>query len=470
VFHYIRPQDIADIIIMSFLVYQLYSWFRNSKALQIGIGIGFLGILYVVTKNLGLFMTSWILQELGTVLFVLIIVIFQAEIRQALYRISLLRNLFGRQEGKQSLDLSDLTGSIFSLAAARTGALLVFQRREPLGEYLLHGTPLDSIVSGQLISTIFWNGTPLHDGALVITDNRITQASCHLPLSIRTDLPRHYGTRHRAGLGLTERSDAVVVIVSEERGEVSLAVSGVLERIATREELNARLNALLIPVMPEVVKVSWRQRLLRNMVPKIVTVVAVFASWLIITARQGEILTVTAPLKFHNLPEKLALIKSSPDEVEVQVKAYSRLFDPSKQADIIADINLARIREGVNSLAITSDDLHLPLGVVVAGISPSVVKVTAEKKARKMLRVQVKTVGRLPGRLRVKSILPVPEEIAVEGPVHLLEQLESVQTEVVNLAEAYQNPEMPVRVLQPAPQAAIMPPAEVRIRLVTSRR
>src|SRR5512135_3023871 len=110
---------------MSFLVYQLYGWFRNTKALQVVLGLGSLGVVYIVTKNLGLFMTSWILQELGTVLFVLIIVIFQTEIRQALYRISLLRNLFGRQEGKPSMDLSELTGSIFSLAAARTGALLV---------------------------------------------------------------------------------------------------------------------------------------------------------------------------------------------------------------------------------------------------------------------------------------------------------------------------------------------------------
>src|SRR5512138_1587682 len=124
---------------MSFLVYQLYSWFRNTKAMQVVIGLGFLGVLYVVTKNLGLFMTSWILQELGTVLFVLLIVIFQSEIRQALYRFSLLRNLFDRQENSSQLDLMDIANTVFALAAGRTGAIIVFQRREPLEEYLLHG-------------------------------------------------------------------------------------------------------------------------------------------------------------------------------------------------------------------------------------------------------------------------------------------------------------------------------------------
>ena len=203
---YIRPQDIADILIMSFLVYQLYRWFKNTKALQVVMGIGFLVVLYFVTKNLDLFMTSWILQELGTVLFILIIVIFQTEIRQALYRFSLLRNLFGREATASRLDLMGVSGALFKLAGEKTGAILVFQRKEPLEEYLMHGVPLDSLVSPQLITTIFRDGTALHDGAAVIRDDRITQASCHLPLSANADIPQYFGTRHRSGLGLSERS------------------------------------------------------------------------------------------------------------------------------------------------------------------------------------------------------------------------------------------------------------------------
>ena len=123
---FVRPQDIVDILIMTFLVYQLYSWFKDTRALQVVTGLAFLVILYVITKNLGLFMTSWILQELGTVLFVLVIVIFQAEIRQALYRFSLLRNLFGRTETEHQIELLDLAQTMFSLADSRTGAIIVF--------------------------------------------------------------------------------------------------------------------------------------------------------------------------------------------------------------------------------------------------------------------------------------------------------------------------------------------------------
>ena len=243
---------------MSFLVYQLYSWFKNTKALQIVIGLGFLVILYFVTKNLDLYMTSWILQELGTVLFILIIVIFQTEIRQALYRFSPLRNLFGRQANGFRLDLMELSRTIFVFAAEKTGAIIVFQRKEPLDEYLMHGVPLDSLVSTQLLASIFNEGTPLHDGAVVIRDGRVTQASCHLPLSVNSELPQFYGTRHRAALGLSERSDAAIVTISEERGEVTLALSGELEKIDTPEHLSEKLHGILMPPDQEIIRVSLR--------------------------------------------------------------------------------------------------------------------------------------------------------------------------------------------------------------------
>ena len=467
-FHYVRPQDIADIFIMSFLVYQLYSWFKNTKALQVVIGLAFLGVLYIVTKNLDLFMTSWILQELGTVLLVLLIVIFQTEIRQALYRISLLRNLFGRQDNGLQLDLMDFCTTFFALASEKTGAIIVFQRKEPLDEYLLHGVPLDSLVTAQLIGTIFRPGTPLHDGALVVSEGRITQASCHLPLSTNAELPRHYGTRHRAGLGLTERSDAVVVVVSEERGEVSLAVSGEMTRVATAEQLSEKLHHLLAPPTPEVTKISLRQRLFRNLWPKLITLLLVSICWLIITAKQGGIVTVTAPIKFHNLPENLALVKTSPEEVDVQLKVFSGLIPSPKQLDIVGDVDLRKINEGTNQIAIKSNDFQLPPGVMVTGINPAVVKVSVEKKVRKTLRIRVKTTGRLAGRLQSRKLKVDPATVEAEGPEHIMAQLDSVETEEVNLTGLQPAIVQEKRLLAPAPDVKLLRDEPVSIRLVRS--
>jgi len=460
-FPYIRPQDIADILIMSFLVYQLYSWFKNTRALHVVMGLGFLVLLYVATKNFGLFMTSWVLQELGTGLFVLLIVIFQSEIRQALYRFSLLRNLFGRQGSSSQLDLMDLSSTIFALAQERTGAIIVFQRKELLDEYLLHGIPIDSIVSTQLIGTVFRDGTPLHDGAIVIRDNRVTEASCHLPLSNNAELPSYYGTRHRAALGLTERSDAAVVVVSEERGEVSLALSGKLDRIDTPELLSGRLNTLLATPAPEVTGISLHRWLFSNLWPKLIILFLVCICWLIITAKQGGIVTVTAPLKFHNLPEGLALVKATPEDVEVQLKAVSGLTPSPKELDIMADLNLAKTREGVNQLSIKSSDFQLPLGVIVTGINPSVVKVTLEKKVRKTLQVKVRTSG----RQSFRKIVVDPPLVEAEGPEHVMGRLDSVETEEVSLSGLPRGTVLEKRLLSPAPQVKILREEPVRVRL-----
>ncbi|HJV65093.1 MAG TPA: diadenylate cyclase CdaA [Geomonas sp.] len=380
---YFRPQDIADILIMTFLVYQLYTWFKNTRALQVLFGLFFLGVIYVVTKSLGLFMTSWILQELGTVLLVLLIVVFQAEIRQALYRLSLLRKLFDRQEASQRVDLLEFSSAIFALAAQRIGALTVFQREEQLDDFILHGVPLDSLVSGQLLHSIFVTTSPLHDGALWIKDGRVARASCHLPLSVSPDVPQHFGTRHRAGLGLSERSDAVVVIVSEERGEVSLALGGELQKVGSQAELHERLTALLLPLSKESRRVGLRTRLFSNFWPKLAVFALVFICWSLITYRQGEILTVSAPIKYHNLPDNLTMTRSYPDEIDLQLKAFSNLVASPKDLDVVVDLDLSKVKEGGNTMPIRKEDIKLPPGVVVATMERTTVRVTTERKTRK---------------------------------------------------------------------------------------
>ena len=460
-FSYFRAQDIADILIMSFLVYQLYSWFKNTRALQVVIGLGFLVLLYVATKNLGLFMTSWVLQELGTVLFVLLIVIFQSEIRQALYRFSLLRNMFGRQGNTMQLDLMDLSRTIFDLAMERTGAIIVFQRQELLDEYLLHGIPLDSLVSSQLIGTLFRQGTPLHDGAVIIKENRVTQASCHLPLSTSSELPSYYGTRHRAALGLSERSDSVIIVVSEERGEVSLAVAGQLTRIETPELLSERLHSLLAYSTPESSRISLRHILFSDLWSKLIILLLVCICWFIITVRQGGIVTVTAPLKFHNIPEGLALEKSSPEELDVQLKTFSSLTPSPKEIDITADLDLGGTREGINTIPVKSSDFRLPLGVKITGINPSTVKVNMEKKVRKPLWIKARTTGRHHRvRLRID-----PATVEAVGPEHLMERINSVDTEEIDLSSLEPGEAVETRLLSPAPQVKLLREEPVKIKV-----
>jgi len=465
-----RIQDIADILIMTFLVYQLYTWFRKTRALQVVIGLGFLIVLYLVTKNFGLFMTSWILQELGTVIFVLIIVVFQGEIRQALYRFSLLRNFFDTNVGALPLNLPELAATIFSLAQRRTGALIVFERQEKLDDQLLHGVRLDSLVSGQLIGSIFEDGGPLHDGAVIISNGRITEASCHLPLSASGDLPQHMGTRHRAALGLAERSDALIVVVSEERGEVTLVAGGEFTPVPSAEMLVSLLTRQLDFSPPKVAGFSIRQRLIHNFVPKLVTLLLVFASWLVITAREGGLQTVTAQVKFHGLPENLVLKADAPEEVEMQLKALSTLFPVSGKLEVAADIDLSKIREGVNSIPLDSKAFQLPLGVSVVRVTPATLKVVAEKKGYRELPVTLRKTGRLPRGIRIKTMAVEPARVTVVGPESELALLSQVETEPLDLAAIQRSQTIDVKLVLPSPQVQLRREEAAQVRIVTTSR
>lgn len=460
-----RIQDIADILIMTILVYQLYVWFRKTRALQVVLGLGFLVILYIITKNLGLYMTSWILQELGTVIFVLIIVVFQGEIRQALYRFSLLRNFFDRNDQPVSVDLSSIVTTVFSLAEKRTGALIVFERQEKLDDHLLHGVPVDSVVSSQLLFSLFEERSPLHDGAVVIKNGRIAEASTHLPLSASSELPQHFGTRHRAAVGLAERTDALVIVVSEERGTVSTVIGGELTEVKNANELEALLITLLETKAADTLKFSFRERVFNNVMPKFVTFVLVLACWVLINARQGGIQTVTAQVKFHSLPENLIIKDDLPAELEVQLKALSTIFASSRKMDVVADLDLSRIHEGVNNISVDNKVFRLPLGVSVVKVAPALIKVVAEKRVSYEVPVVLKKTGKLTKGVRLRSVTLDPAVVTVSGSESELSRIKQIYTEPFDLSMVSRNQTFEARLLLPSSQIQLKGDESVKIKV-----
>lgn len=369
-----RPQDFLDILIMSILIYQLYSWFRNSRALQALTGLVVITAIYFVTRQAGLIMTSWILQQLGTVLIVLIVVVFQNEIRQALYRFSRVRDLAGGGDKPPCSSASLIAQIAFELADEHCGALIIFERKDLLDEYIRNGIEIDSLVSPALVRSIFMDRTPLHDGAMLIRNGRIAQASCHLPLSDDHNLPQHLGTRHRAALGLSECSDALVVVVSEERGEVSLAVGNRLLPMENAQQLEAQLEELLTSSdlkndnpLPG--------RIFRNLPIKAAIVVAVSVIWLLFSLRQGEVAIIPVPLTFHGLPEGMNLTRVSPDEVTVRLRSDSGLVPSPRQLDLTADLDLSGIREGNNTLTVSAANVRVPPGMKVVSLEPTTIRV-----------------------------------------------------------------------------------------------
>ena len=215
---------------------------RGSRALAVLTGLGLLTVLYFVARALGLYTLSWLLQYIFGSLFILIVVIFQADIRQALGEMGTHR-LFRRRELLRS-GVDEVVQACMEMARLRIGALIVIERSMRLGDMIKReGVRLDALLSCQLLMNIFYPKAPLHDGAVVISKGRIMAAGCILPLAVAKG--QNFGTRHRAALGITNESDAVAIAVSEERGEISVAMKGELVRSLDATRLRQVLNEIL---------------------------------------------------------------------------------------------------------------------------------------------------------------------------------------------------------------------------------
>jgi diadenylate cyclase len=238
--------DVLDILIVSVLIYEVLKMIRGTRAMQMVIGSVVVLLLLYFSQRLPLQTVNWLIRNVVAYAAFAVIVLFQSDIRRALSHLG--RAPFFRYFSDSERDAETIEEVITAagmLAKARVGAIIVFEREIGLRNYIESGIPIDARVSYDLLTTIFQPTTPLHDGAAIIQENRIAAASCFLPLTVNTRIDRDLGTRHRAAIGLTEESDAIAVVVSEERGEISLALHGHIERRLAAEDLRARLQALV---------------------------------------------------------------------------------------------------------------------------------------------------------------------------------------------------------------------------------
>ncbi len=235
-------RDWLDIALVSFLVYQIFQLVRGSRAVAILTGLGILTLLFFMASEMGLYTLTWILQYIFSSIVVLIVVIFQSDIRQALGEIGAHR-IF-RRKALQSSGVEEVVKACVEMARQRIGALIVIERSMQLGDMIKkEGVRLDALISHQLLLNIFYPKAPMHDGAVIISVGRIMAAAVILPLAVAKG--QNFGTRHRAALGITRESDAIAIVVSEERGEISVAMKGELARSLDATRLRQVLNEIL---------------------------------------------------------------------------------------------------------------------------------------------------------------------------------------------------------------------------------
>lgn len=217
-------RNVLDILIVAYIFYWTYTFLVNTRAVQLLKGFAVIIIVAILAGAMHLDTLDWLIKNLTTSLLITVVVLFQPELRRLITRFGQ-KNWLANDSAKESFQLDELVNAIFAMAEGKVGSLIVIERNTGLKSYVESGVIVDSGISEELIRTIFFPLTPLHDGALIIQEGRVAGAACYLPLSDSKEIHKNHGARHRAGLGIAEESDALVIVTSEERGEISIMVN-----------------------------------------------------------------------------------------------------------------------------------------------------------------------------------------------------------------------------------------------------
>jgi uncharacterized protein (TIGR00159 family) len=361
-----RWQSVADVVVLAVAIYLLLHWSREARALRLAVSILALHVAALVTRELNLLITSWVLDAATVVALLILVIAFQPELRRAVMRM----DLFGRASPERQLPVwAAVAAAAAALAEEWCGALIVVVQDDSITEVVAGGVTLDSRVSPEILQAIFQKSSPIHDGAVVIEGDQITRAKVFLPLT-QQQAPERYGTRHRAALGLTERSDAIVVVVSEERGEITLMREGHATLVPNQDTLLAALRTMA----PVDAGRSHKPRRKPSVLELGIGATAVALSILIWAVTfllpGGSVRMQTVPVEFRNVPFGLTIASQSADSVQVWTRASDFVFDSFDLGGLVAHCDLAKSHEGMNVIRLDASAVDMPPGVKMESWTP----------------------------------------------------------------------------------------------------
>jgi diadenylate cyclase len=369
-------RDLADIALAAVIFWGLLVWLRRTRALFAFLGLAILALVYLVARQVNFHLTAWIFQGFSAVVLILIVVVFQEDLRRLLEQIGAWgagrRGPLAIAEGA-----GILVRTVWRMAEERTGALLVLPGREPLERHLEGGVPLDGHLTEPLLLSLFDTHSPGHDGAVLVAGQRAARFGCRLPLSSNQGEIGQGGTRHAAALGLAERTDALCVVVSEERGTVCVARDGALRRIHTPEALEDALREFTAASADVGAPVGWR-RFFGPVWPYGAVAMALAAGlWFLLVPGSSTVVTVLkAPVVVENLPVGYVLESVDPERVDVTVSGPrgAVYLGPADKVQVRIDAFLAQL--GRRTFQINADRVDHPPGIEIRGISPSQVRIS----------------------------------------------------------------------------------------------
>jgi uncharacterized protein (TIGR00159 family) len=467
----VRIVDFFDIFIISVVLYFCILWLRERSSRIAFAGITLVAALYVAARTFNMYLTSFLFQAGFAALLVALVVVFQLDIRRAFERLAL-RNIFQFSRTATPIEqtVGTIVDSMFALAANSVGALVVIKGRESIDMHIRAGTELDGLVSTTLIRNIFSPRAPGHDGAMLVEGNRVKGFGFYLPLSMKsTRIGQTGGTRHAAAMGLAERSDSLVIVVSEERGKVSVAMHGELIRIESPDELRRRLTDFYAAHTPAL-RTSLR-RLTSNPGTKTAAVVLSSALWLLF-ARQAETVSrgFDVPVEVRDIPSGWIIKSVDPSVVRVTLSGRERAFTDASD-NFMVSLRPDTLAEGMQRLTISDQHIVRSEGLSVDNISPAAVKVAAYRTVERRLPVHVTLSGRPTAGRRIARASPQPDSVTVLLAASIEKPPERCTTEPVDLESVTADTVVRVR-LRPIQDAQFvnLQQAQVRVSIEFEKR
>ena len=407
----------VDILLMATGLFFLYRTLVRLGTWKIATGILVAVGVFLVARFLDLRTIEWVFGNFSQVAVLALIVIFQPELRKFFERAASVRSSRTSDPGDVISRLIAYT--LFTLAKERRGALVVFPGRETIQEWVSGGYPLDARPSIPLLQSIFDPHSPGHDGALIVEKGRFTRLGVRLPVSQSQQLADDYGTRHHAAMGLAEKSDALTVLVSEERGQVSLFLKGEMRPLTKADEL---VDAIIG---------HWKEtaaypffipggRARREMLSQMIASLALaVAFWSTLFIAQGEMLEkiVTVPVEFTATPASLVLVGDKDKEVRLHIAGSRSDLDAIDYSFLRAKIDLAKAVAGKQTFVITSQNIRLPRGVELLDVVPSSIDLSLAALIEKNIPIKPQLVGKLPNRLKLQSAVVNPSFVKVLSPL-----------------------------------------------------
>lgn len=458
----LRLVDLLDVLALAALAFFVLEWLWRTRYRRLAVRLFPLALAIFVASAADMYMTLRALTMILAVLAIALIVVFQEEIRRGFERLAAPRPDSGRASAIPLDLVQETVDAAFAMAADRIGALIVFRGREPLERLTTEGIFLEGRLSSVLLRSIFETGSPGHDGAVLVESGRVARFAVQLPLA-KSSARGVSGTRHAAALGIAERSDALAVVVSEERGDVSVAHGGAIAGMASADELAQRLTRYLTRRSETMTAPPrWPALARTGALASVSVAAAALLFWLF--ASRADVLqrTYEIPIEYRNLPETLSLAPPEPAAVRVTLSGAERDIDSLDRDALALGLDAAAMAPGRGSIRLSADMLELPPEVAVLDIEPERVEVLARELVAVTLPVRLRTSGTAAG-YETDELSVEPDEVTVWLPTEAARSLSALETEVLDLSRV--DLSEPLRVPLRLPEGARVAASDATVRV-----